>query len=122
MITENDFHKSIYRLNQLSAEAEPGSKSEKNKLKAEYRLFIKRIETDFHDNRHNFINWLRRESWSFRHPETGNVIDIYIGDDAEAIYYFLRFCYLLDIGKQVDDGFTEYLTYLIARSNTQEEC
>lgn len=121
-MTEQEFYKEIGRLNKLSAETDIDNKAEKRKLKIEYSHFIKQVEKELHDDRHNFLSWLLRKPCSYKHPVTKNVIDVYIGDDAEAVFYFLRFCYLLNTEKTVDDDFVVYLTYLITRSNTQEEC
>lgn len=64
MITEHEFYEGINRLNKLTAVTDLRNRAEKKKLKAEYNGFVKRIETEFHDKRHNFLLWLLRKPCS----------------------------------------------------------
>ena len=61
---------------------------EKNKLNA---IGNGLIVTAMHDKEKNFKKWFAGKECTFVHPYTGNRIEIRIGRDIEAIYYFLRY-------------------------------
>lgn len=99
-----------------------GAKSKEAKIiRATIAKQIDNIRESFIDKDNNFVKWLHGEVCSFVHPETGNRIDVQIGDDYEAIYDFLIYCRMLNEGEKVDDCFAEYLAYLISRSNYEKE-
>lgn len=87
---------------------------EKNKLNA---IGNGLIVTAMHDKEKNFKKWFAGKECTFVHPYTGNRIEIRIGRDIEAIYYFLRYCRMINTGRFDDQDFADYLAYLIARSN-----
>jgi len=44
------------------------------------------------------------------------MVEITIGNDLEALYYFMEFCKRLNSKQEISDEFREYLAYLTARS------
>ena len=91
---------------------------EKNKLNA---IGNGLIVTAMCDKEKNFKRWFAGKECTFVHPYTGNRIEIRIGRDIEAIYYFLRYCRMINTGRFDDQDFADYLAYLIARSNYGKE-
>lgn len=85
--------------------------------------FIRMITGNMTDRQHNFVKWLNGEPCVFVHPLTGNLIEVRIGNDYEAIIRFLEYCWKLQCGIEIDDDELAYLAYIIARSNSNgEEC
>lgn len=85
--------------------------------------FIRMITGHMTDRQHNFVKWLNGEPCVFVHPLTGNLIEVRIGNDYEAIIRFLEYCWKLQCGIEIDDEELAYLAYIIARSNSNgEEC
>lgn len=96
-------------------------KESRNPWKPAAEKIIAEIESAFCDREHNFHRWLNGEPCYFLHPATGAYVEIGIGDDCEAVYYFLLFCRKINSGEQIDENFSDYLTYLISRSNYRED-
>lgn len=80
------------------------------------RKVLRNLEKAFGDREQNLRRWLRGEPCRFISDLTGERKGIRIGDDREAIYYFLLFCKRIRNGKTVSDDFRDYLSYLISRS------
>lgn len=80
------------------------------------RKVLRNLEKAFGDREQNLRRWLRGEPCRFLSDLTGERKEIRIGDDREAIYYFLLFCKRIRNGKTVSDDFRDYLSYLISRS------
>ena len=65
--------------------------------------FIRMITGHMTDRQHNFVKWLNGEPCVFVHPLTGNLIEVRIGNDYEAIIRFLEYCWKLQCGIEIDD-------------------
>lgn len=72
------------------------------------------------DERENLLRWLLGEPCEFYHNKLHRECHIFIGDDYEAIYYFLVALRVMAVGKQMSDDAAEYLEHLI-RSSIDEE-
>ncbi len=71
------------------------------------------ISDCFDDERDNLVNWFKGEPCRFRHPATGNEVQIKVRMDYEAIYYFLKYCMLLKQHKPISDELFGYLAFIL---------
>lgn len=78
------------------------------------------LERVFCDKDHNILRWLDGKDCVYTDNRHGHKITVKIGDDREALYYFLMFCKKINQHKEVDEVFMRYLYYLILRSKTPE--
>lgn len=74
------------------------------------------LEKVFDDKDQNIRRWLNGKPCRFTSDRTGRPIEIRIGDDREAIYYFLIFCKRINNKQEISEDFRDYLSYLISRS------
>ena len=86
------------------------------KWKRDADAFMDAVAEAFFDRDRNFRRWLALEKCIFRNPMTDNYVAVTIGDDPEAVYYFLLFCKKINCREDIDEAFTEYLQYLINKS------
>ena len=54
---------------------------------------LHKLEKIFKDNDQNIRRWLNMKPCVFTSDKTGKKVEISIGNDREALYYFLVFCY-----------------------------
>lgn len=85
-------------------------------LKAKYNELLEYGKTAFADNNDNIKKWLENKPCVFIHPNTLRRIECKIGNDYEALYYFLMFCKKINHHKRVSEDYVEYLAFLISRS------
>ena len=78
---------------------------------------ISKCEELFKDTNGNLKRWLAGKPCIFFNPSIKGPIEIEIGSELEALYYFLEFCRRLEVGEPIDDDFSEYLFQLIECSN-----
>ena len=86
------------------------------KWKRDADNFMNAVAESFFDRDRNFRRWLALEKCIFRNPMTDDYVAVSIGDDPEAVYYFLLFCKKINCREDIDEAFTEYLQYLINKS------
>lgn len=75
------------------------------------------LERVYADKDKNLRRWLKGLPCRFTSDKSGRKIEIQIGNDREAIYYFLMFCKKINTHQVISEDFREYLAYLISRSN-----
>ena len=85
---------------------------------------LQSLERIFDDKDQNIRRWLNMKPCIFTSDKTGKKIEIKIGTDREALYYFLVFCYRINNRQEISEEFRDYLTLVIARSCSPswEEC
>lgn len=118
MLTLKEFNKHIIAI--YRAEKAMNEDTDHGAQKAQIRqgrLAYKHCVKTFNDKHKNLRRWLDKKPCIFRSPITGKLVDIKIGNETEAIYYFLEFCRRLNCGEYIDDEFSTYLAYVITRSN-----
>ncbi len=86
-------------------------------LDTKYRELIARVKGLFADEDNNIERWLEGKPCVFTHPHGHQQIEYKIGNDYEALYYFLMFCKRINHHKRISEEHIEYLAFLIARSN-----
>ena len=80
---------------------------------------LKRLEEIFSDRNSNIRRWLNSKPCRYLSPITGETIEVRIGNDRDAIYYFLIFVKKTQAGETIDEDFMTYLAYIITRSNVK---
>ena len=85
---------------------------------------LNRLKDIFNDEDGNLERWLNGECCVFRPSKEAELKSINIGNDIEALYNFLCFCYKLNTNQRISEDFRDYLALLIARSCSEcwEEC
>ena len=85
---------------------------------------LHKLEKIFKDKDQNIRRWLNGKPCVYTSDKTGKKIEVCIGDDREAIFYFLVFCYRINSKQQVSEDFRDYLLYLVLKSKAAcwEEC
>ena len=90
------------------------------------RWALTRLEHLVHDHDQNIRRWLNGRPCVFTSDRTGSKVEILIGRDREALYYFLVFCKRIAEQKEISEDFRDYLGVVITRScnnnETWEEC
>ena len=68
--------------------------------------------------------WLNAKPCVYVSDRTGQRIEIDIGNEREAIYYFLIFCKKIANNQEISEDFRDYIALIISRSNSKnwEEC
>lgn len=84
--------------------------------KKPFRFIYKKLIREFDDQNKNLKRWLLGQKCVFTHPVTNNTIEIEIGKDIEALYYFLLFCYKINNEEEISEDFRDYLALVISRS------
>lgn len=84
------------------------------------RWALNRLERICCDRRQNIRRWLNGKNCVFISDKTGKQVDIDIGRDIEALYYFLAFCQRINKGIEIDEDFRDYLATVITRSCSAE--
>ena len=77
---------------------------------------LHKLEKIFKDQDRNIRCWLNGKPCVYKSEKGGNKIEVCIGDDREAIFYFLVFCYRINTNQQISEKFRDYLLYLVLRS------
>ena len=85
---------------------------------------LHKLEKIFKDKDQNIRRWLNGKPCVYTSDKTGKKIEVCIGDDREAIFYFLVFCYRINSKQQVSEDLRDYLLYLVLKSKAAcwEEC
>ncbi len=84
-----------------------------------FRKLYRTVVRQFDDQDKNLKRWMLDKPCKFNSPITGAEIEVKIGKDIEAIYYFLLFCYKINSDEEISEDFTDYLALVIARSQYQ---
>ena len=89
-----------------------------------YRELLEYAKKEFVDQNNNIERWLDGRPCVFDYPRSRKQVEYMIGNDYEALYYFLVFCKRVNNHKRVSEDYVEHLTFLILRSNHPEweEC
>jgi len=82
---------------------------------------LSRLEKIFMDKDDNIRRWLNKKSCTFISDVTGRRVEVPIGNDLEALYYFLVFCLRINKGNKIDEDFRDYLALVMARSVAGKE-
>ena len=82
---------------------------------------LHKLEKIFKDEDQNIRRFLNGKPCVFTSDKTGKKIEIRIGKDREALYYFLAFCYRINTKQEVSEDFRDYLAVVITRSCTADE-
>ena len=79
------------------------------------------LEKAFDDKEQNIRRWLNGMPCVFTSDKTGKKVEISIGNDREALYYFLVFCYRINNKQEISEDFRDYLAIVITRSCVADE-
>jgi hypothetical protein len=82
---------------------------------------LHKLEKIFKDKDQNIRRFLNGKPCVFQSDKTGNLVDIEIGRDREALYLFLVFCKRIEERKEITEDFRDHLAIVIARSCTADE-
>ena len=82
---------------------------------------LHKLEKIFKDKEQNIRRWLNGKSCVFTSDRTGQRIEIIIGPDREALYYFLIFCKKITEKEVVSEDLRNYVAFLISRSAVRDE-
>ena len=117
MLTEQEFYEYIKFL-LVALKGEQSKKNLRTKCSHIYyaRWIYRRCVREMNDKDRNLRRWLMEKPCVFKSPLTKRKIEINIGKDAEALYYFLEYCRKLHAREVISDNFTTYLAYIITRS------
>lgn len=108
-------------LNAIYAQDEHLGKKDEQTFTEHGRWALNRLETVFCDKKQNLRRWLNGKPCVFTSDRTGEEIEINVGRDREALYYFLVFCYRMNTKQEIDADFRDYLAFAITRSCTADE-
>lgn len=108
-------------LNAIYAQDEHLEKKDEQTFTEHGRWALNRLETIFCDKKQNLRRWLNGKPCGFTSDRTGEKIEIDVGRDREARYYFLVFCYRMNTKQEIDADFRDYLALVITRSCTADE-
>ena len=117
MLTEQEFYEYI-KFFLVALKGEQSKKNLRTKCSHIYyaRWIYRRCVREMNDKDRNLRRWLMEKPCVFKSPFTKRKIEINIGKDAEALYYFLEYCRKLHAREVISDNFTTYLAYMITRS------
>lgn len=79
------------------------------------------LEKHFKDRHRNLLRWLNGKPCVFKSDKTGEMVEISVGKDREAIYLFLIFCKNIEEKNTISEEFRDYLALVITRSRTPDE-
>ena len=82
---------------------------------------LHKLEKMFKDKDRNIRRFLNRKPCVFTSDKMGKKIEINIGNDREALYYFLVFCYRINNKQEISEDFRDYLAIVINRSCVADE-
>ena len=77
---------------------------------------LHKLEKVLKDKDQNIRRWLNGKPCIFTSEKTGKKIEIRIGNDREALFYFLVFCYRINTEQEISEDFRDYLALVISRS------
>ena len=82
------------------------------------------LEKVFDDKEQNIRRWLNGKPCVYFHPGIRQTVSVQIGNDLEALFYFLTFIEKHKNREPIDEDFVDYLALIISRSNCKdwEEC
>ena len=117
MLTEQEFYEYIKFLS-VAFKAVQSKKNLRTKCSYIYhaRWIYRRCVREMNDKDGNLKRWLMEKSCVFKSPFTNRKIEINIGKDVEALYYFLEYCRKLHAREVIGDDFTTYLAYMITKN------
>ncbi len=73
------------------------------------------IEDCFSDRSSNLVKWFRGMPCEIGHSLSGETIKIKVRDDIETIYFFLRYCMLINLQKPIErEVFNRFASLLCA--------
>ena len=82
---------------------------------------LRSLERIFKDKERNIRRWLNGKPCVFTSDRTGQRIEIIIGPDREALYYFLIFCKKITEKEMISEDLRNYVAFLISRSAVRDE-
>ncbi len=76
-----------------------------------------KVKEMFNDERNNLGRWLSGEPCLVKHPRRENTYaEIEVGDDHEALYYFLEYCRKLAANERMSDELIGHVLLIVLRS------
>lgn len=108
-------------LNAIDAQDNHHIKNAEQTFENNGRWALHLLEKLFKDKHQNIRRWLNGKPCVFKSDKKGKLIDIEVGRDREAFYYFLIFCKRIEEKKEITEDFRDHLAILIARSCTDAE-
>ncbi len=78
------------------------------------------LERIFKDKDQNIRRWLHGKPCVFKSDRTGERMQIKIGSDREALYYFLIFCKKIADKQEISEDFRDFVALLITRSCVED--
>ena len=82
---------------------------------------LHKLEKIFKDKDQNIRRFLNGKPCAFTSDKTGKRVELSIGNDREALYYFLVFCYRINNKQEINEDFRAYLAIVITRSCVADE-
>lgn len=82
---------------------------------------LHKLEKIFKDKDQNIRRFLNGKTCVFTSDKTGKKVEISIGNDREALYYFLVFCYRINNKQEISEDFRDYLAIVITRRCVADE-
>ena len=82
---------------------------------------LHKLEKSFKDKDQNIRRWLNGKPCVFTSDITGERMKIRIGNDSEALFYFLMFCCRINNKQTIGEEFRNYLAIAITRSCAADE-
>ena len=82
---------------------------------------LRSLERLFKDKERNIRLGLNGKPCGFTSDRTGQRIEIIIGPDREALYYFLIFCKKITEKEVISEDLRNYVAFLISRSAVRDE-
>ena len=82
---------------------------------------LHKLEKIFKDRDQNIRRFLNGKPCAFTSDKTGKRVELSIGNDREALYYFLVFCYRINNKQEINEDFRAYLAIVITRSCVADE-
>lgn len=111
-------------MNGIDSEFNHHKKNEDTVFNQHGRWALHKLEEVFHDKNQNIRRWLNGKPCVYFHPGIHQTVSVQIGNDFEALFYFLTFIEKHKSREPIDEDFVDYLALIISRSNCKdwEEC
>lgn len=80
------------------------------------RWALNSLEKIFDDRDKNINRWLNNKPCVFKSDKTNQKVEVNIGRDIEALYYFLIFCKRINNEQEISEELGSYVALLISKS------
>ena len=111
-------------LNAIDAQDNHHDERTENHFAENGRWALRLLERMFKDKDHNIRRWFNGKPCVYINDRNQKLLEINIGKDREALYYFLVFCKKIHEKQEISEELRDYLTLQIIRSCAEhwEEC